>query len=119
VRLGPVAFTAAAELSDADKARRQAAKRQVSQFLQRFGTKQEKGGESTKVDLVEKLFCELGARYQTRPGGYTRIIKIGRRRGDNAPMSFIELVEAAPAAGAEKPQRVRTKAKKAEAAATA
>lgn len=119
VRLGPVAFTAAAELSDADKARRQAAKRQVSQFLQRYGTKQDKGGESTKVDLVEKLFVELGARYQTRPGGYTRIIKIGRRRGDNAPMSFIELVEEAPAAGAEKPQRVRTKAKKAEAAATA
>ena len=41
---------------------------------------------------------ELGARYRNRPGGYTRIIKIGRRRGDNAPMSLIELVDEAPRA---------------------
>jgi large subunit ribosomal protein L17 len=101
VRLGDVAHTAADKLSPADKAKRVAVKRQVGEFLQRFGTKTSKGGETTKVDLIEKLLVELGARYQNRPGGYTRIIKIGRRRGDNAPMSLIELVDDAPRAAGE------------------
>lgn len=96
VRLGDVAHTAADQLSPADKARRVAVKRQVGEFLQRFGVKHE-NGESTKVDLLEKVLVELGARYKNRPGGYTRIIKLGRRRGDNAPMSIIELVDEAPA----------------------
>lgn len=93
VRLGDVAHTAADKLSPADKARRVAVKRQIGEFLQRFAVKHESNGESTKVDLLEKLLVELGARYQNRPGGYTRIIKVGRRRGDNAPMSIIELVD--------------------------
>jgi len=42
---------------------------------------------------VGKLFSELGPRYQTRPGGYTRILKCGFRAGDNAPMAYIELVD--------------------------
>ena len=100
VRLGDVGHTAADKLSAADKARRVAVKRQVGEFLQRFGTKTDKNGESTKVDLLEKVLVELGARYQNRPGGYTRIIKLGRRRGDNAPMCLIELVEEAPPAQA-------------------
>jgi large subunit ribosomal protein L17 len=100
VRLGDVAHTAADKLSDADKARRVAVKRQVGQFLRRFAVKTGKDGTTTKVDLLEKLLVELGARYKNRPGGYTRIIKIGRRRGDNAPMSLIELVDEAPATAA-------------------
>ena len=44
-------------------------------------------------DSVVKLFNELGPRYKTRPGGYTRILKMGFRVGDNAPMAFVELVD--------------------------
>ena len=44
-------------------------------------------------DMVVKLFDELGPRYQTRNGGYLRILKCGFRVGDNAPMAFVELVD--------------------------
>ena len=44
-------------------------------------------------DVVAKLFDELGPRYAARPGGYTRILKMGFRVGDNAPMAFVELVD--------------------------
>ncbi|MDF1564985.1 MAG: 50S ribosomal protein L17 [Deltaproteobacteria bacterium] len=43
-------------------------------------------------DVLKKLFEEIGPRYAERTGGYTRIMKVGRRQGDNAPMSIIELV---------------------------
>ena len=42
---------------------------------------------------VTKLFTDLGPRYNARPGGYTRILKMGFRVGDNAPMAFVELVD--------------------------
>ena len=45
--------------------------------------------------VVTADLVDLGARFKGRPGGYTRIIKIGRRRGDNAPMSYIEFVDRA------------------------
>lgn len=44
-------------------------------------------------ETLKKLFDEIAQRYKNRPGGYTRIVKLGARRGDNAPISIIELVE--------------------------
>ncbi|ACT47282.1 MULTISPECIES: 50S ribosomal protein L17 [Methylotenera] len=44
-------------------------------------------------DIVGKLFAELGPRYNTRNGGYLRILKCGFRNGDNAPMALVELVD--------------------------
>lgn len=44
-------------------------------------------------EIVLKLFGELGPRYKTRPGGYLRILKYGFRKGDNAPMALVELVD--------------------------
>src|ERR1700731_1713680 len=47
---------------------------------------------------VKKLFDVIGPRYATRPGGYTRVLKAGRRHGDNAAMAFIEFVDRDPEA---------------------
>ncbi len=44
-------------------------------------------------EIVNKLFTELGTRYQERPGGYLRILKCGLRAGDKAPMAYVELVD--------------------------
>lgn len=90
-RLGEIAYTPNDQLSLADRARRHAAQQEVAKFLQRFSVV-DKGEELRKVDLVEKVFVELAKRYKSRAGGYTRIIKVGNRRGDNAPISIIELV---------------------------
>jgi large subunit ribosomal protein L17 len=115
-RLGKVAYTPQAELSADDRARRLAASRLIAAYVPRFGVRVE--GEDTKrVDLVEKVLIELAKRYADRPGGYTRIVKFGPRRGDNAPISLIELVSEDGEAG--KPSKGGAKAGRAVATATA
>jgi large subunit ribosomal protein L17 len=52
-------------------------------------------------DSVSKLFDVLGPRFKARPGGYTRILKMGFRVGDNAPMALVELVERTEIAAAD------------------
>ncbi|HOQ08656.1 MAG TPA: 50S ribosomal protein L17 [Syntrophomonadaceae bacterium] len=47
----------------------------------------------TREEVVHKLFADLANKYTDRPGGYTRIIKAGFRRGDGAPMAIVELVD--------------------------
>jgi len=62
--------------------------------------------------VLTKLFAELAPRYATRPGGYTRVTKLGQRLGDAAAVSLVELVDRAgaeaPATGKKKPTRRRT-----------
>jgi large subunit ribosomal protein L17 len=71
--------------------------------------------------VVSKLFDTLSARYDQRPGGYTRIIKLGTRRGDNAEMAMIELVgsEMSEAPAEEETKPVKKKAKTAKKTKTA
>ncbi|MFD1428193.1 large subunit ribosomal protein L17 [Kroppenstedtia sanguinis] len=72
------------------------ARRQAASFVRNNRSRTEREGEQDnheKVDAVKKLFDEVGPRYEERNGGYTRIIKIGPRRGDGTEMVYLELVE--------------------------
>jgi large subunit ribosomal protein L17 len=77
-----------ASLSAEERARQVHLRRVVGRFLpQTYGD-----GQGEFVDIIHKLFFVLGPRYKDRPGGYTRVIKIGPRKGDNALLSRIELI---------------------------
>jgi large subunit ribosomal protein L17 len=68
-------------------------KLQQSRFRGKKGEPKDPIERTAGVKAVQRLFGELGARYKNRNGGYTRIIKLGRRQGDNAEMAVIELVD--------------------------
>lgn len=77
--------------------------RRLRPYAERLVTKAKKGDLHNRrqvmqlisdKSIVHTLFTEIAPRFENRPGGYTRITKIGNRRGDNAPMAVIELVEA-------------------------
>jgi large subunit ribosomal protein L17 len=68
-------------------------KAEQSRFRGNKGEAKDAIERTAGVKAVQRLFDELGARYKDRNGGYTRIIKLGRRVGDNAEMAVIELVD--------------------------
>jgi large subunit ribosomal protein L17 len=61
------------------------------------------------VEVLVKLFGPVAERFKSRPGGYTRIVRVGRRAGDNAEMAVIELVEKTPATEPEGEKQTKTK----------
>jgi large subunit ribosomal protein L17 len=103
VRLGDDLTVDVAKVKDEEErdrilARRLHARRQVARFLPKQLAKTNSDGTIEEVDLIHKLFTDIAPRYLARAkenkgGGYTRIIKVNRRRGDNAPLSLIEFLE--------------------------
>jgi large subunit ribosomal protein L17 len=70
--------------------------------------------EVRDVEVLNKLFGALADRFKARPGGYTRLVRVGNRAGDNAELAVIELVDRAPPAPAEGEEKGGKKAKAAE-----
>ena len=68
-------------------------KEAASRFRGKKGEEKDPIERTAGVKAVQRLFDELGTRYQGRNGGYTRIIRLGRRSGDNAELAVIELVD--------------------------
>lgn len=75
--------------------------KELKRFAERLITKAKKGDLASRRNLakyfskttVKKLVDELGPRYKTRPGGYTRIVKLGPRKSDGAKIAIIELIK--------------------------
>ena len=61
-----------------------------------LAARREVGKTIKDADILKKLFSEIAPRFKKRPGGYTRVLKMGFRQGDCAPMALIELTELAP-----------------------
>jgi large subunit ribosomal protein L17 len=75
-------------LSNEDRAKQVHLRRVVGRFLPRFYD----DGQGDYVDIMHKLFFVYGPRFKERPGGYTRVTKLGPRRGDNAPVARLEIL---------------------------
>jgi large subunit ribosomal protein L17 len=84
--------------------------KEIKRFADKFITLAKRGTQHARrqanrdvrdVEVLNKLFATLGPRFASRPGGYTRIVRVGRRVGDAAEMAMIELVERTQPAAAE------------------
>lgn len=69
------------------------ARRLAAARIARYRTLEAEDGDFEEVDVVRKLFNDVAPRYKDRPGGYTRLIKLGKRAGDNADMAILMLVD--------------------------
>lgn len=69
------------------------ARRLAAARIARFRQVEDETGDIEEVDVVKKLFDDIAPRFADRPGGYTRMVKIGKRSGDNADMAMIMLVD--------------------------
>lgn len=78
---------------ESDPAQTVHARRLAAARIARYRLVEDESGEVEEVDVIQKLFDELAPRYADRPGGYTRVVKIGKRSGDNADMAMIMLVD--------------------------
>ena len=76
-----------------DPAREVHARRLAASRLPKYRLVEDEDGSIEQVDVVRKLFSDLAPRYESRPGGYTRMVKVGKRPGDNADMALLMLVE--------------------------
>jgi large subunit ribosomal protein L17 len=80
-------------LAKNDPAQTVHARRLAAARIARFRQVEDDEGDVEEVDVVKKLFDDIAPRYVDRPGGYTRVVKIGKRSGDNADMALIMLVD--------------------------
>jgi large subunit ribosomal protein L17 len=69
------------------------ARRLAANKVTRFRTVEDEDGDAEDIDVVQKLFSDIAPRYADRNGGYTRMVKLGKRPGDNADMAVLMLVE--------------------------
>lgn len=76
-----------------DPAREVHARRLAAARISRYRVIRDEDGNEEEIDVVQKLFNDVAPRYANRPGGYTRMIKIGKRPGDNADMAVLMLVD--------------------------
>ncbi|WP_420627273.1 50S ribosomal protein L17 [Candidatus Leptofilum sp.] len=80
-------------LAKNDPAQAVHARRLAAARVARFRLAEDEDGSVGEVDVIQKLFDDIAPRYADRPGGYTRMVKIGKRSGDNADMAMIMLVD--------------------------
>ena len=81
------------ENGKSDPAKEIHARRLAAARLPKMRVAEDEDGYFEEVNVVQKLFEEVAPRYSDRPGGYTRMVKIGKRPGDNAEMAVLMLVD--------------------------
>jgi large subunit ribosomal protein L17 len=69
------------------------ARRLAAARISNTRTVENEDGDYQEIDVVKKLFDEVAPKYATRPGGYTRLVKLGKRPGDNADMAIVMLIQ--------------------------